>query len=52
MTQKILSAARRADNYKASFKVRGEYKLIDNGITPEATVTDHSSKNGYPPERV
>lgn len=53
---KILSLARQLNNYKAPFKVLGEYKLIDNGITPEATVhieadnrIIHEASNGNGP---
>ncbi|HNX23409.1 MAG TPA: alpha-isopropylmalate synthase regulatory domain-containing protein [Spirochaetota bacterium] len=53
---KILSLSRQLNNYKAPFRVLGEYKLIDNGVTPEATVhieadnqIIHEASNGNGP---
>jgi 2-isopropylmalate synthase len=40
---KIISLARSLNKYKAPFRVLGEYKLIDNGIAPEATVHIHAA---------
>ena len=39
-----LTIARSLDRYIPPFKIMGEYKLIDNGIIPEATV--HIEANG------
>lgn len=41
---KKLTIARSLDRYVPPFKVLGEYKLIDNGVIPEATV--HIEANG------
>lgn len=53
---KTLALARSLNRYKAPFKVTGNYKLIDNGITPEATVhivaegtSIHEASNGNGP---
>ena len=35
---KILTIARSLHKYSPPFKIMGEYRLIDNGIDPEATV--------------
>ncbi len=53
---KCLSLARLLNNYKPPFRVIGEYKLIDNGLAPEATVhieadnhIIHEASNGNGP---
>ena len=53
---RAMSIARSLKNYKSPFKVIGRYKLIDNGIEPEATVqieakgkTIHEASNGKGP---
>ncbi|HPD78225.1 MAG TPA: alpha-isopropylmalate synthase regulatory domain-containing protein [Spirochaetota bacterium] len=53
---KKLSIARSLNKYNAPFKIVGEYKLIDNGIIPEATVhieafdqIIHEASNGNGP---
>ncbi len=35
---KALGLARALNSYVPPFRVAGEYKLIDNGVSPEATV--------------
>lgn len=53
---KKLTIARSLDRYIPPFKVIGEYKLIDNGVIPEATVhidadgtIIHEASNGMGP---
>lgn len=53
---KIISLARSLDKYQAPFRILGDYKLIDNGIAPEATVhieagdrIIHEASNGNGP---
>lgn len=53
---KILAVARSLKKYKAPFRVVGGYRLIDNGIDPEATVqieangrVIHEASNGAGP---
>jgi 2-isopropylmalate synthase len=53
---KKLTIARSLDRYTPPFKIIGEYKLIDNGIIPEATVhieanceIIHEASNGKGP---
>lgn len=53
---KILAVARSLKKYRAPFKIVGGYRLIDNGIDPEATVeiqangrVIHEASNGAGP---
>lgn len=53
---KVLALARSLNRYKPPFTVTGNYKLIDNGVTPEATVhikaegtSIHEASNGNGP---
>ena len=45
---KVLAIARSLKKYKPPFRIVGGYRLIDNGIDPEATVQIEARGPGHP----